>query len=234
MIGLDKAFRIPANVVKPDGVTVALEKNYTQADQGSDMNVMSAGLVRHLSLQLHPLSEIGFKGLSMRTADHRETVLHYWVWLRVVVEGIHCDIRCFAAPELRQTAANGQAEYMSLIVGIPWLYSVDALISIRQSKIMIGDASIREAVRAVAGPELVFYKDHNLLLYPKLVMAVSTKATVEEVDSSGYRSGAQRERAGSQGATASRLRCGSSDALKNWVPWAGEELYLNISRLLRQ
>ncbi len=43
------------------------------------MNVISTGLVRHLSLELHSLSEVGFKGLSMRTADHRETILHHWL-----------------------------------------------------------------------------------------------------------------------------------------------------------
>jgi len=72
------------------------------------MNVLSAGLVRHLALDLHPLSEVGFKGLSMRTADHRETILHYWVWLRVVVAGVLRDIRCFVAPELPQTTARGR------------------------------------------------------------------------------------------------------------------------------
>lgn len=106
------------------------------------MNVMSAGLVRHLSLELHSLSEVGFKGLSMRTADHRETILHHWVWLRIVVAGILRDIRCFVAPELKQTNASGETEYLSLILAIPWLYSVNAMISVRESKIMVGDSSV--------------------------------------------------------------------------------------------
>ncbi len=32
---------------------------------------------------------------------------------------------------------------------------------------MISNASIDEQVRKVKGPELVFCKDHNLLMYPK-------------------------------------------------------------------
>lgn len=79
---------------------IELDTKFTQAGQGSDMNVISTGLVRHLSLELHSLSEVGFKGLSMRTADHRETILHHWLWLRIVVAGILRDIRCFVAPEL--------------------------------------------------------------------------------------------------------------------------------------
>lgn len=184
MIGIEKAFRVDCIAHKPDGTTAAISKEHTQADQGSDMNVISAGLVRHLSLQLNPLDEVGFKGLSMRTADHRETVLLHWVWLRLAVEGIMRDIRCFVAPELPHTTATGDTEYLSLILGIPWLYSVDAQISIRQSRIMIGDASIGEQVRAVTGPELVFCKDHNLLMYPKSAMPEAKAVEDDEPSSS--------------------------------------------------
>ncbi len=47
---------------------------------------------------------------------------------------------------------------------------------------MVGDASIGEAVREVVGPELVFCKDHNLLMYPKSVMAVPTAGKVVELE----------------------------------------------------
>lgn len=46
MIGNDKAFRIPCSIQKSDGSTVHLDKSYVQADQGSDMNVISNGLVK--------------------------------------------------------------------------------------------------------------------------------------------------------------------------------------------
>ncbi len=191
LVGVDKAFRVPATVRKPDGVEVKIDKRQTQADQGSDMNVISTGMVRFLGLTTHSLSEIGFKGLSMRTADHRDTILEYWVWLHIGVEGVWRDIRCFVAPEVVSVTESGRSEYLSLILGIPWLYSVDASISIRLSTIFIGDRSIGEQVRGVVGPELVFCKDHNLLMYPKSAMVATKassktypKATVEEVDSS--------------------------------------------------
>ena len=139
------------------------------------------------------LSDIGFKGLTMRTADDRETEIIYWVWLMIAVEGIWRNIRCFVAPEVVSVTESGRSEYLSLILGIPWLYSVDAHISIRQSTIFIGDRSIGEEVRSVVGPEMVFCKDHNLLMYPKSAMISSDvrtaakqrslpTATVEEVE----------------------------------------------------
>lgn len=190
LVGVDKAFRVPSIVRKPDGSEIKVEKRQTQADQGSDMNVISIGMVRSLGLATHSLAEIGFKGLSMRTADQRDTVLEYWIWLNIGVEGIWRDIRCFVAPEVVSVTESGRSEYLSLILGIPWLYSVDASISIRLSTIFIGDRSIGEQVRGVVGPELVFCKDHNLLMYPKSAMVASRapkplpKAIVEELDSS--------------------------------------------------
>lgn len=185
LVGVDKAFRVPATVKRPNGSELSLEKSHTQADQGSDMNVISAGLVRVLGLPTCKLSDIGFRGLSMRTADHRDTVLEFWVWVHIGVEGIWRNIRCFVAPEVVSVTESGRSEYLSLILGIPWLYSVDASISIRQSTIFIGDRTIGEEVRGVVGPEMVFCKDHNLLMYPKAAMATSRappKAAVEEVD----------------------------------------------------
>jgi hypothetical protein len=88
MVGKDKAFRIPCSIQKPDGSTVHLDKSYVQADQRSDMNVISTELIKYLGLQSHSLGEIEFAGLSMRTADHCETVLHDWTWLDIGVKGV--------------------------------------------------------------------------------------------------------------------------------------------------
>lgn len=172
LVGVDKAFRIPATVKLEDGELVDIEKRYVQGDQGSDMNVISADLVQRLRLTLHRVEEVGFKGLSMRTADQKDTLLHHWVWLSIIVEGVQRDIRCFVSPRVISKNESGQIEQLSLILGLPWLYSVDARISIRQSEIMIGDKDIGENVRAVQGPQLVFCKEHNLLMYPKSILAV--------------------------------------------------------------
>lgn len=88
-------------------------------------------------------------------------------------------------------------------MGIPWLYSVNAQLSIRHSKIEVGDPSIGETVREVVGLELVYCHDHNLLMYPNGVLADFMVArphhhrtphvTVEEFDSSESSSSEESE-----------------------------------------
>jgi len=186
MVGKDKAFGIPCSIQKSDGSIVHLDKSYVQADQRSDMNVISTGLVKYLGLQSHSLGEIGFAGLTMRTADHRETLFHDWTWLDIGVEGVWRKIRCFVAPEL--TSGNeGKQEYLSLILGIPWLWTVNAIIAIQNSKIMIENPSSNENIREVVGPELFFCEDHNLLMYPKSIMT-APQVTVEDADDSSSES----------------------------------------------
>lgn len=162
---LEKAFRLPATVILGT-VRVMLEKGYTQADQGSEMNVISPGMVRKLGLVRRSLGDIGLAGLTMETADHKETRLHSWTELTLEVEGIIRTIKCFIGPESYDLFGNIIEQYR-LLLGLPWLYSVNAVINIRSSSIQIGDIASHESVRTVKGPELVFSEDHNLLMYPK-------------------------------------------------------------------
>lgn len=117
----------------------------------------------------------------MRTADARDTLLYSQVQLRVSVKGIIRDIRYFIAPELVNYTSTREKEYLSLILGLPQLYSVNILISIRQLKIIIGNTLIRELVIEVTGLEIVFYKDYNILIYPKSIIAVPY-TRIEEID----------------------------------------------------
>lgn len=149
------------------------------------MNVISMGLVRMLNLDLHALAEIGFKGLSIRTADHRDTVLEYWVWLYVAVNDIWRHIRCFVTTEVISVLESNRSEYLGLILRIPWLYSVDAKIFIHHSSLTVSDITMSEDVREMVNPEMIFCKDHNLIMYPKSAIARALPpATVEEVSDS--------------------------------------------------
>ncbi|SLM36249.1 hypothetical protein LPUS_05745 [Lasallia pustulata] len=168
LMGADKAFRIPCSVRVKGGGELALDRSQVQADQGSDMNVISTAMAKQLGLHLYPLSDVGFAGLTMKTADHRETLLHHWVYLDLGVEDIWRQICCFVASEL-PFAVPGM-EHLSLLLGIPWLYSVNATIGIRGSRIEIGDPAAGETIRDIVGPELVFLKDHNLLMYPRAIL----------------------------------------------------------------
>jgi hypothetical protein len=152
------------------------------------MNVNSVGRTKKLGLALRSLEEVGSKGLSMRTADYRKTMLLHWIWLRVSIEGIVRDIRCFVAPELPHVDGHRRTEYMSLILGLPWVYLVDAKISIRESTTTVGDVRAGETVRDMIGPELVFCKNNNLLMYSRSVMVVPSPVTVEDDTSSSSKS----------------------------------------------
>ncbi|SLM39631.1 Zinc finger, CCHC-type [Lasallia pustulata] len=148
LMGADKAFRIPYSVRVKGGGELALDRSQVQADQGSDMNVISTAMAKQLGLHLYPLSDVGFAGLTMKTADHRETLLYHWVYLDLGVEDIWRQIHCFVAPELPFPVPG--VEHLSLLLGIPWLYSVNATTGIRGSRIEIGDPAAGETSETLA------------------------------------------------------------------------------------
>ena len=172
--GTDKAFRIECSVLSGSGISVILGKAVIQADQGSDMNIISEQLLRQLELPLNSLENINFGGLTMRTADHRDTPLKYWTEFNVTVSGLSRQVRSFVSPRVSIAGSSTSGHY-SLLLGLPWLFSVNAFISIRHSKITIGDSSIGETIRDIVGPEMVFCAEHTLLMYPR-------KALIQELD----------------------------------------------------
>lgn len=76
-----------------EGVKHNLPCSQTQANQGSDLNVISMELVTKLGLQLQSLYFIRFRGLIMRTANHEYTRLYYWICLNMGVKDIWRQIR---------------------------------------------------------------------------------------------------------------------------------------------
>ena len=167
LIGYDKAFQIPCSVRLKDGTEHVLKCSKMQADQGSDMNMISETLAKQLSIKLHSLSIIDFADMIMKTADGRESLLCDWVYLEMRVQGIWRKICCFVTPEQSTVL---QSEHLSLLLDISWLYEVNATISIRGSAIEVGDPITDETVRQIVGPELVFCRDHNLIMYLKALL----------------------------------------------------------------
>ena len=94
MFRAEKAFRILHRIWN-NGVETALPRSQTQADQGVDLNVISTGLDIKLGLKLQSLDLVGFKGLTVKSADHKDTLSHHWILLNVVVQGIWRKIRFF-------------------------------------------------------------------------------------------------------------------------------------------
>ena len=113
------------------------------------MNVISFGMLQLMKVPLKRLDQVGFEGLSMKTADHRQTLLYNWMEFEFESEGVTRNIKCFVATRL--SLSNDLDEHVGLILGIPWLYSVDAHIAIRGSSITIGDRTLGETPRTIQG-----------------------------------------------------------------------------------
>lgn len=172
--GEDRAFRIPVVIETIEG-RIELKRSLTQADQGSDLNVIGKSLAVRLGLDLRPLSEVGFKGMAMRVANGSITSLSEYTRLSIGVAGLWRTIYCFVIPEEAEEILP--ASEVKLLLGLPWLHSVDAIIGIRDGSIRIGDSVKGEESRLVQGPEMVFCQDHSMLLYPKS----SVKQVAEEL-----------------------------------------------------
>lgn len=101
--------------------------------------------------------------------------MDHFVTLCVGVNDIWRTITCFVLPETQSNILPNAG--LQLLLGLPWLYAVNAHIDIRNFTIEIGDENMGEKTIHVHGPELVFCKDHNVLLFPKIVL---TPKHVEE------------------------------------------------------
>ena len=128
-----------------------------QADQGSDFNFISKELVTKMGLTVqmifcdHIHGESGW--VVMRTIDGTETCLSEYVNINIGVSGIWRDIQCFLLPKAKssQTRTVVREDMVQLLLGIPWLFDVNAVIHVKDSKIQIGDTSRGENVQLLNG-----------------------------------------------------------------------------------
>ena len=58
---------------------------------------------------------------------------------------------------------------------------MNTFIAIRDSTIYIGNTSKVKKILVITGPEMFFYKDYNLFIYPKSIIIL--KATIEDFNS---------------------------------------------------
>lgn len=61
---------------------------------------------------------------------------------------------------------------------------VNAHISVRESKISVGDPALGEAMRDIVGPEMVFCSEHTLFMYSKKAFSQNDNDNVSEEESS--------------------------------------------------
>ncbi|KAI1003139.1 hypothetical protein K3495_g5064 [Podosphaera aphanis] len=160
----EKAFRVPVVVRtirngKP--VRVSLPLGVAQADQGSDMIMVTMQFLRKLGLLVKSLVERGLNSLTMNVADGSSSRLTHYSEFEIGVCGIWHKIEAFIRPSREK-----DADEIHLLLGLPWLHSVDARIEIRDSKIEIGDRARGEGVETIQGPNFIESAQHKLVLYP--------------------------------------------------------------------
>jgi hypothetical protein len=141
---------------------------WAQADQGSDLNLIAAAAVPRLGLQKHSLTQLGFepKGLKMRTADRRDVQLDEFVCLDISVAGVRRRVQCVVNPAMMAQEPQNRPDSAEILLGIPWLFDVNAVLRIRDFSVELGDPSRGESLRTICGPKHAFCSSHTLLMYP--------------------------------------------------------------------
>ena len=174
LIEYDKAFWIPCSVRLKNSTEHVLECLKMQTDQDSDMNMISDTLAKQLSIKLHSLSIIDFADMIMKTADERESFLCNWVYLKMRVQDIWRKICCFVISEQSTVL---QLKHLSLLLDISWLYEINVTISIRESAIEMKDSAADKTVCQIMSSELVFCRDHNLIMYFKALLLICNNSS---------------------------------------------------------
>lgn len=66
------------------------------------------------------------------------------------------------------------SEHLSLLFKISWLFAINAIILIRQFKILLNDLKINEIVKEIIKSKLMFYKNYKLLMYFKKTFLIQS------------------------------------------------------------
>ncbi|OBR02927.1 hypothetical protein CH63R_09248 [Colletotrichum higginsianum IMI 349063] len=153
-----RPFRIECTLSTPS-MQYQLPRRAAQADQGSEMNIISPRLVDECGLRRHPLSGIGFEGLNMGAASGSTYAMTHFVAVEVTTYGIKREIWACIRP-------GDSDQSVLLLLGMPWLYDVRALIDPWGAKLVIGDTSIGEQLVEIEGPLMQLSDTQRLILNP--------------------------------------------------------------------
>lgn len=129
------------------------------------MNVISKPLREQLKIQKRKLSKIGFHELIMRTTDFRNTLLKYWVELSISISRIFKIIKCFVSSDVSISESFRSGHY-SLLLKLLWLFNVNAVIYIREFKIIIRNPTQEKPMREIIRSKMIFCIEHTLIMYP--------------------------------------------------------------------
>ncbi|KAI0997162.1 hypothetical protein K3495_g11025 [Podosphaera aphanis] len=144
-------------------VKVSLPTSVSQADQGSDMIIMTVGFLEKFNLPLNSLSNRGMNGLTINVADGTSARLTHHSQFEIGVLGIWRKVEAFVRP-----FSDRNADEVDLLLGLPWLHTVCAKIWVGKSIIEIGDPERGEKILKIQGPIFVEGGEQKLVLCPRL------------------------------------------------------------------
>ena len=141
------AFNVPAILSKnlDSGEHLGLPFGCAKADQGSDLVIINEQLAKALKLKFRSSRELDKEGVKMTVASGDNHALVYWVVVHINVEGIKRRIWAFVNPKYSST---------HLLLGLPWLNSVEAKIDVKAQEIRIGSKAMMEDVKCISSPWL--------------------------------------------------------------------------------
>jgi hypothetical protein len=135
-----------------------ISRQHVVTDQGSDINIIYPDLVNKPGLKQRSISELGQGLLSMTVANGATQQLHHYVKVYVRIGSILRYVWAFVSPH--------NYHRLALLLGRPWLNSVDAEIYVRQSRIVIGDKTKGKKVEIIQGPKYMEHQSLKHLLVP--------------------------------------------------------------------
>lgn len=124
-----------------DEIKFALSNSHINVDQGSDLVIINLKLVKKLRLKIRLTSILVSYYLGMSIANKDSTELKSWIKFWVEVSRICRQMWTFVIPKDNPN--------VSLLLRLPWLWSIDAKLFIQKKEIYINKVKKREIVSQI-------------------------------------------------------------------------------------
>ena len=105
LMSMKKIYEISDSIITKND-QIDLSKKINQANQRSEMNVITSNLVRKLILNVMSLSQLEFQRMTMMTTNHKETNLTSFVCFDFISKEISKAIKCFVESETYDKLSN--------------------------------------------------------------------------------------------------------------------------------
>ena len=128
------------------------------------MNVISKSLRKQLKIFRKKLSNIKFHELIMRTANFKNTFFEYWIEFLITIFEIFRIIKCFVSFDVLISEST-RSDHYNLLLNLFWFFSVNAVIHIRESKIIIENSIQKKFMKKIVKSKMTFYTEHILIMY---------------------------------------------------------------------